>query len=81
MSAAEVKETKTDLIAWIEQLSDISMLSILESLKNADTGDAGKDWWDELTPAQIENINAGLKEAESGNVMSSKEFWSKLKDA
>jgi hypothetical protein len=39
MSAAEVKETKTDLIAWIEQLS------------------------------------------ESGNVMSSKEFWSKLKDA
>ncbi|RWY49490.1 hypothetical protein [Mucilaginibacter gilvus] len=81
MSAAEVKETKTDLIAWIKQLSDISMLSMLESLKNADTGDIGKDWWDDLSPAQKENINAGLREAESGNVMSSKEFWAKLKDA
>jgi hypothetical protein len=81
MSAAEVKETKTNLIAWIEELSDMSMLSILESLKNANTGNAGKDWWDDLSAAQKENINAGLKEAQEGNLMSSKEFWSKLKDA
>lgn len=81
MSAAEVQETKTSLIAWIEQLSDLEMLSMLEGLKDAKLEDTGKDWWDELTPAQIENINAGLAEAESGNVMSSKEFWSKLKDA
>lgn len=78
MSIAEIKETKSNLIAWIEELSDEHTLFMLESIKNSQTDD---DWWDALTPAQIDNINEGLKQAESGNVMSSSEFWTRLKDA
>ncbi|MEO8884963.1 MAG: hypothetical protein ABI367_02800 [Mucilaginibacter sp.] len=76
MSVAEIKQTKTNLIAWIEQLSDTNMLAFLESLKNSKTN---TDWWDELSESQQENINEGLKDAQEGRTMSSAEFWKRLK--
>ncbi|WP_158288415.1 hypothetical protein [Mucilaginibacter psychrotolerans] len=43
------------------------------------TPESEKDWWDDLTDAQKENINVGLEEAEIGNLISSEEFWRRLK--
>jgi len=77
MSVAEIQKTKSSLIAWIEQLSDTKMLSVLEGLK--DTG-SKNDWWSGLSDAQKQHINAGLEDAENGRLISSNEFWSKLKN-
>jgi predicted transcriptional regulator len=77
MSVAELKKTKSNLIAWIEQLSDSNMLIFLDSLRSSkSTG----DWWEHLTEAQRQNINEGVKDAENGRVISSAEFWTKLKN-
>jgi hypothetical protein len=77
MSVAEIKQTKLNLIAWIEQLSDTNTLAFLEGLKESKSG---KDWWDDLSEAQKENINEGLKDAKAGRTMSSAEFWKRLKN-
>ena len=36
MSVAEIEKTKSDLITWIEHLSDINMLSVLDGLRVSD---------------------------------------------
>jgi hypothetical protein len=77
MSATEIKETKSNLIAWIEGLSDINMLTALDSLRNSKpTG----DWWDDLSEAQKQHINEGIDDEENGRVISSAEFWKNLKN-
>ncbi len=77
MSVAEIKKTKSDLIAWIENLSDVNMLTVLSGLKDSRED---KDWWDDLTENQKNHINQGLADAENGRVMSSEVFWNKLKN-
>jgi hypothetical protein len=77
MSVAEVKETKTNLKAWIDQLSDINMLSMLDGVRMLN---AGKSSWDELSEYEKENIEAGLDDIKHGRVMSSEEFWNQLKN-
>lgn len=77
MSVAEIKRTKVDLIAWIEQLSDTNMLSVLEGLKDTKSKN---DWWADLSEAQKQHINDGLEDAENGRSVSSNEFWNALKN-
>lgn len=77
MSVAEIKKTKLDLIAWIEQLSDTNMLTVLDGLRNSRNN---KDWWDDLTEGQQQHINEGLEDAEHGRTVSSSAFWNKLKN-
>ncbi|WP_121811539.1 hypothetical protein [Mucilaginibacter kameinonensis] len=77
MSVAELNKTKSNLIAWIEQLSDSNMLTFLEGIRSSKSD---KDWWEQLTDAQKQNINEGVNDAENGRVMSSTEFWTKLKN-
>jgi predicted transcriptional regulator len=77
MSVAELKETKSNLKAWIDQLSDNNMLHVLEGLR---VTNAGKSSWDDLSEYQKQQINAGLDDIENGRVMSSEEFWSRLKN-
>jgi len=38
-----------------------------------------KDWWDELSESKKAQINAGLEDVKNGRVMSSDEFWTRLK--
>ena len=78
MSVEEIKQTKSNLIGWIEQLSDTSMLSFLESLKDSKTDN---DWWDNLRRSLFHRINDGLGDDENGRVVSSNDFWKKLKNA
>jgi hypothetical protein len=77
MSVAEIEETKSNLIAWIEGLSDINMLTALDSLRNSNTNG---DWWDDLSDAQKQHINEGIDDEENGRVISSAEFWKNLKN-
>jgi predicted transcriptional regulator len=77
MSIAEVKETKSNLKAWIDQLSDTNMLLMLDGLRASKSDD---DWWDNLSESQIQHINEGLADAENGRVLSSDEFWNRLKN-
>ena len=77
MSVTEIKETKSNLIAWIEELSDINMLSILDGIRNSNVGG---DWWDDLSEMQKREINEGITDAEAGRVITSDEFWKNLKN-
>jgi len=76
MSATEIKETKSNLIDWINQLSDSKMLTFLDGLRNTKPE---HDWWDDLSDAQKHEINEGIADAEAGRVITSEEFWSRLK--
>jgi len=78
MSTAELNETKLNLIAWINQISDADLLSLLEGIRSSRSKG---DWWDELSVQQKKIILSGLKDAEEGNLISSRTFWKKLKNA
>ncbi|MCG3166830.1 MAG: hypothetical protein POELPBGB_02613 [Bacteroidia bacterium] len=78
MSAAELNGIKLSLIAWINQLSDVDVISFLDGLRKSR---AKEDWWDELSDLQKKQILQGLKDAETGKLLSSDEFWNKLKNA
>ena len=77
MSVAEVEEAKTNLKAWIDELSDVNMLDMLEGVRILN---AGKFSWNDLSEYEKENINAGLDDIKHGRVMSSQEFWNQLKN-
>ncbi len=78
MSAAEINGIKLNLIAWINQLSDTELITFLDGIR---ASRAKNDWWDELSDKQKKQILAGIKDADTGKLSSSKEFWNKLKDA
>ena len=78
MSAAELYKAKLDLIAWISQLSDGKMIAYLEGLR---VSELKADFWDELPESHKIEIQKGLDDIEKGNVMSSEEFWKRLKNA
>lgn len=77
MSVVEVKQTKINLKAWIDQLKDANMLYLLDSLR---TASFSKSSWDDLSEFERKNINEGLDDIEHGRVISSGEFWNQLKN-
>lgn len=78
MSTAELNQIKLNLIAWINQISDADLISLLEGIRSSRSK---ADWWDELPARQKKIILTGLKDAEEGKVISSRSFWKKLKNA
>jgi len=77
MSTAELNQTKLDLIAWINRLSDENMIEFLDALKKSKSKD---DWWDDLSENQQKMLRNGMDDIESGNVISSSQFWEELKN-
>jgi len=77
MSIAEIKKTKSNLITWIEQLSDANMLAFLDGLRNTKSDG---DWWEVLSASQKQRINEGIDDIENGRFIPSTEFWSALKN-
>ena len=77
MTTFELQTTRTELKAWIDNLNDESVLDLLHSIKLS-TSELKKDWWNELTEREQEDVNVGLKDLEEGNILSSKEFWRKV---
>jgi len=78
MSTAKLNEIKLDLIAWINQISDVDLISLLEGIRNSRSKG---DWWDELSTNQKKIILSGLRDAEAGKLITSRSFWKKLKNA
>jgi hypothetical protein len=78
MSTAELNKLKLDLIAWINQVTDINLISFLEGLRNSQSK---TDWWEELSKEQKAVVMKGLEDAEKGSLISSSEFWKRLRDA
>lgn len=79
MSTAEINKVKEELIHWISDLNDVSVLNFLTSIRMSKHSDK-KDWWDSLSSEEIANIEEGLQDIKEGNVISSKDFWSRLND-
>lgn len=77
MSTAELNQKKLDLIAWINRLSDEHVIEFLDGLKASETS---ADWWDGLSITQQQMIESGMKDIETGNVLSSSQFWNALKN-
>lgn len=77
MSVAEIQETKTSLIKWINQLSDSTMLFALNSIR---LSNSEGDWWENLSDEQRQHIVEGIEDEENGRLMSSEEFWKRLKN-
>ncbi len=77
MSTAELNQKKLDLIAWINELSDESMIGLLASFK---TSAISNDWWEKLSKPQQTAIQRGLEDVENGQVFSSEQFWKRVKN-
>lgn len=78
MSTAEFNLIREELIKWIQSLNDSKLLNLLNSIKLS-TSKSRKDWWDELTEDQKENIRLGLKDLKEGQMLSSEDFWNGLR--
>ena len=59
---------KLDLIEWITKLSDNSIISRLQKIKEDYTQSAR--WEDELSKKEMESIRRGLKDFEEGRIHS-----------
>lgn len=66
----DIKLEKQSLIRMIEQTND---LVIIQSIKNLFQSEK-KDFWDELTEYQKEEINLSLKEFDEGKYSDFEEF-------
>ena len=78
MSTAELNGIKLNLIAWINQLSDTDIIAFLDRLR---VSSAKNDWWEELSSGQKKQVLAGIKDADNGRLIDSKEFWNKFSNA
>lgn len=72
-----MSETELNKITGINQISDADLISLPEGIRSSRSKG---DWRDELSSQQKKIILSGLKDAESGNVISTEVFWNKLKE-
>ncbi len=64
-----IQNKKVELIQWLTTLNDESILQRLIDFKNSQI----KDWWKELSDAEIESIEKGIQDADKGNLISHSE--------
>jgi hypothetical protein len=79
MATTELKNTKKELVGWIQSLTDDSILGLLSSVKLSSEG-KNKDWWAELTESDRVNILSGIRDYQQGETMKSTDFWNGLKN-
>jgi len=61
-----IQNQKMELIQWLTTLNDESIIQRLIELRNNQL----KDWWNELSNAEMESIERGIKDADNGNLVS-----------
>ena len=77
MSTAELNGIKLDLLDWINNISDADLIIYLDGLRVSTNK---KDWWKELSDSDKKQIEAGINDADEGNVMDSQSFWERLRN-
>ena len=78
MSTADLNGIKLNLISWINQLSDVDLITFLDGMRMSRSKN---DWWAELSVDKKKHVLAGLKDAENNKLMDSKSFWESLSNA
>lgn len=73
-----IKTLKYEIIEWVTETKDTSLLETLKSIKDSKPTDI--DWYDKLGDEEISSINRGIKNHEKGEVLTSREFWSGHED-
>jgi hypothetical protein len=64
---------KINLINWVSQLSDEKMITRLEKFQSQ------QDWWLTISDEEREEIEEGIRQADSGEVKSNEEVFEKYK--
>ncbi|MFC4164206.1 hypothetical protein ACFOWU_11095 [Epilithonimonas zeae] len=65
-----IETTKLELM---KLLLNTQKESVLEKIKEIFQKESSKDWWEELSEAEHQEIELGLKEAENGQVKSNQD--------
>lgn len=78
MKTGELSANREELIKWIKNLKNEKLLNFLNILRLSEKS-TKSDWWNDLTEAEINDINQGLEEIENGDTISSEEFWNQLR--
>lgn len=65
---------KYEIIEWVTQTNDSSLLKTLKSIKDSNT--SSNDWFEDLTSEEKFSIERGIMNHKKDEVLNSKEFWS-----
>jgi hypothetical protein len=79
MNTAEFNAARHELLQWIGNTTDERLIRMLETLRLSFRSER-TDWWEDLSEEDKLGIARGLKDAEEGRVLSSKDFWNELKN-
>ncbi len=71
----DIQAEKLQLIEWLARLNNTAILKRFISLKKEEE----KDWWDQLSKEEKEEIEEGLAQADRGELISHKEVIAKYK--
>ncbi|MCY7362624.1 MAG: hypothetical protein LH629_11255 [Ignavibacteria bacterium] len=72
-----IKNDKQSLIDWISSLEDETIIETIKEFKESYS--SKKDWWDEISEAEKNSIDRGLKDAEEGRVIPYEQVKEKYK--
>lgn len=65
---------KSELIAWLRELEDQSILETIQLLKESTRPVS----WDDLPEAAKASVERGLEDSKAGRVHTSEEFWKEI---
>ena len=61
-----IQAEKLKLIEWLAGLNDVTLIERIKFLKESPS--AKTDWWEEISEAEKQAIDAGISDAEKGNL-------------
>jgi len=61
---ANIQNTKIELIKWLTNLNNESLIQKIADLKENNS----KDWWNEISTNEKSSIDAGLSDAKNGKL-------------
>ena len=64
MATANIQERKLELIQWLSVIDDVSLIEKVAKVRD----DSVSDWWDEISEAEKQAIESGIKDADSGHL-------------
>ncbi|MCC5905513.1 MAG: hypothetical protein JJU13_04870 [Balneolaceae bacterium] len=65
-------KAREEIIKWISTTTDEELLETLLLIKES-SGSA--DWFDDLSDTEKRSVKKGIADHESGNTLSSEDFW------